>query len=75
MTLKRWLSLMVLAGLAALYFFTPVRRYFTLAAVIGFVARIKTNPRAPILFILFYAASCAIWPLTVFPVAAGVLFR
>jgi uncharacterized membrane protein YdjX (TVP38/TMEM64 family) len=74
MKVKTWTGLFILAGLIGLYTLTPVRHYFNLASVVRLTARIKTNPWAPLLFTVTYTASCIVWPLTLFPVVAGVLF-
>lgn len=71
---KRFLGIVVLLALAGLYFFTPIRDAFTLESVVRLVERIKNNPWVPVLFTATYIASCVLWPLTIFPVAGGVLF-
>lgn len=74
MKTKHYIGIVVLLVLAGLYVFTPVRDIFTLDSVVRLVERIKNNPWAPVLFTTAYIASCVLWPLTIFPVAGGVLF-
>jgi uncharacterized membrane protein YdjX (TVP38/TMEM64 family) len=68
------MGFIILILLVGVYFLTPVRQYFTLENVIRLVERIKDNPWAPLIFVGAYTASCVLWPLTIFPVAGGVLF-
>jgi uncharacterized membrane protein YdjX (TVP38/TMEM64 family) len=72
--IKSFIGLLILAVLVVIYLFTPVRQYFTLENVIRLVEQIKLNRWAPLIFIGVYTASCVLWPLTIFPVAGGVLF-
>ncbi|MBI3292127.1 MAG: TVP38/TMEM64 family protein [Elusimicrobia bacterium] len=74
MSSKYLIGLGVLGAIVGVYFFTPIRSYFTLEAVVRLVTSIKANPWAPIIFVVAYTASCVLAPISAFPVAGGVLF-
>ena len=71
---KLMIGIGIVAALGAVAWLTPVRHYLNVQSVVALVERIRTNPWAPLIFIGAYTASCVLWPLSAFPVAAGVLF-
>jgi uncharacterized membrane protein YdjX (TVP38/TMEM64 family) len=50
------------------------RHFLTLDQVVRFVQGARTNPLAPLLFMSTYILFCLFAPISVFPVAGGVLF-
>jgi phospholipase D1/2 len=66
----------IVAGLAGIAWFTPLRDYLTAAGLVEWVESVRSDPpwSAPWVFIAVYTASAVIAPLTVFPIAGGVLF-
>jgi uncharacterized membrane protein YdjX (TVP38/TMEM64 family) len=64
----------VLAVIATFVWIVEVHRYLSLDHFIYGVNKIRSNPWAPLIFVLTYAVCCLFAPISPFPVAGGVLF-
>lgn len=71
---KLAVGVLIVSGLVAVYWLTPLRSTLSIENIVRLVERIRENPWAPLIFVGTYVLSCVLAPLTIFPVVGGVLF-